>query len=184
MNKLNNPTYSVFHSNNYCINSVVLPFFLLSFLKCEKCFLVLDSVSFKPVNKIEFSSFKQAIPIKYQSATEIYIILCSFCNFGNSGRTREGLKYRWMIVMNDRNNPMAIVNWIIKSFLAHPLFLVAGLIIILSVLLNPVFMSIFSSVSSSHLYLHEVIYISKDFKDMLSELYTLPYISDAWKFLV
>ena len=50
------------------------------------------NVSFRPINKIKFSSLKDPIPIENQNG--IYFISCSSCNLGHIGQRRRRLKVR------------------------------------------------------------------------------------------
>ena len=78
---------SVCHSDP-CHNPVVLPYYSLPSFKISKILPRFSfKVSFRPINKIKFSSPKNPIPIENWSS--IYFIPCSSCNLGYIGQTRR-----------------------------------------------------------------------------------------------
>ena len=102
LNKFKKPKSSVRNSDSclnpmvlvfYFLNPVVLAFYFLISFKISKILSRFGyKVSFRPVNKIKFSSPKDPIPIENRSG--IYFIPCSSCNLGCIGQTRRRLKSR------------------------------------------------------------------------------------------
>ena len=118
-NKFKKPEFSVRHSDPR-FNPVVLPFYSLIAFKISKIVSrVVFKVSFKPVNRIKFSSLKDSIITENWSG--ISFILCP-CNLGYIGQTRNRLKPGWMSI---------VVKLKVKKVTTQPLLLIVGLIVII-----------------------------------------------------
>ena len=89
LNKFKKLKHSVCHSAP-CLNPVVLPFYSMISFKISKILSrFVFIVSFRPINKIKFSSPKNLILIDICSG--IYFIPCCPCNLGYIGQTRRQL---------------------------------------------------------------------------------------------